>query len=94
MRKFCGKAQFPPSFWRKRPNLRGVHDITLKIFLKEFVFPKIEATIHLRKFLLLSPMSQNNFLGSKACKTPLNFLTVKLLWYKFYGNTEILGRAA
>ena len=31
-------------------------------------------------------------LDSKACKTPLKFLTVKLLWYtQIYENTEIPG---
>ena len=37
-------------------------DNTLNIFLKEFSVVKIEAAIHLRSFLLLSRMFQNNFL--------------------------------
>ena len=37
-------------------------DSTLNIFLKEFSLVKIEAAIHLRNFLSLSRMFQNNFL--------------------------------
>ena len=56
-------------------------DVTWFIFIAHYFYLKVKSWLLSDLKLFSCKSNHNRKTGSKACKTPLNFLTVKLLWH-------------
>ena len=56
-------------------------DVTWFIFIAHYFYLEVNSWLLSDLKLFSCKSNHNRKTGSKACKTPLNFLTVKLLWH-------------